>query len=265
MKSKERYYNVLKNLAVYKFLTLEQMLTLEIGKNKQSISAETASLIRDGLANSARKDRFSRSVYHLTKKGAKRAEHIYDITPRYPRSKLEEIPQDMEHRLAIVDFHISIRGFDIVQHWREFDYIGSQRQRNLQKVSKIPLGRTSITPDLIFKLRTERGNRLYLAEIERTKGKTADAYFKDKLDKYIALSQNRTTVKEKFNIEQMYTVLFIVDDLKFMKDIQKKIRNDKRIKEHKIKKVGETFLFKHFDDDVFTWVNLDGKARLLYY
>jgi len=264
-KSNKKYLNVLKNLAIYKFLTLEQMVRLGVDNHKTNISTETATMIRDGHANKISKSDTSPAVYYLTRKGATRAEHIFDITPRYPKRKMDKMVDDMPHRLSIVDLHIEISRFNVIQHWREFDYVGVQRQKNLEKASKINLGRTSLVPDLIFKLNTDQGQRLYLAEVERTEGKTADKYYEDKVHKYITLLSNQAVIKRKFNVSLMYTVLFVIDDRKFIEKLKKKILKDKNAEKHNKKKLVESFLFKHFDDDVFTWTNLEGKPRLLFY
>lgn len=91
-------------------------------------------------------------------------------------------------------------------------------------------------------------------------------YFEKKLDKYIELTLNKRILQAKFGIKTFHTVLFNIDDPKFLKEVMLTIKKDKRIKEHPINKIGETFLFKTFENNIFSgWINLEGKERLLFY
>lgn len=76
MKSRQKYFAILEKLGVYRFLTLQQMVALGIGKYTTNISVETADLIRDGLIEKIQEKKGAMAVYYLSKKGAKRVETL---------------------------------------------------------------------------------------------------------------------------------------------------------------------------------------------
>ena len=261
----KKYYTILKNLGVFKYLTLYQMVEIGIVNSINNLYPEISQLVKDGYVYK-KSERGKKAMYYLTKKGARITERMFEFPVRFPKSNHEpdKMFQDYQHKIAIVDAHIAISKFDVLRCYTEFDYSGSQRTHDLQEVTRIYYGDEQyIIPDLIFELQTQKRKEFYIVEVETG----SRQHIKQKLEKSNKLEiyaelYDTWTVYDQFDLDgsRPYKVLYIFEDPKSLKHT---------IHLGRLKKFNEwrdKFLFKSFEDDFFDgWTNMEGKKRWLFY
>ena len=180
---------VLESLAVYKYLTLSQMLQLNVGtRDSRYIHRQVASLRdrRKPLVECSnyqspqpRRGRVE-SMYYLTEEGERAL--INDLF--YPENKIRrpvgksQVYRDYYHRKYTIDFQIRLmkwcasKGKEVPLSEFYFDYSGNNRVgKNLTAQTRIDLeGDEYIIPDMSFTIRAPgKGDSFFLFEMHNGK------------------------------------------------------------------------------------------------
>lgn len=268
--------NVLEGLARYKFLTMSQMLSLDIGTvHYQYLHRQIASL-RDrikplvGCHNfktpQPRKGKVE-SMYFLTKKG--KLSLIHDLM--IPEEEIK-IPigktvayKDYLHRKSTIDFQIALdkwandRGYHVPFFDTYFDKTGNNRvSRNLKAKTRIALSENDyFIPDGAFKVfDTENEQRFYLFEMYNGKD---SARIVRQMHKH-AQSMTFRCTHRKYSIEEnkSYKVVLVFQFESIMQAVIERVQKDPAftyIKQYFICKTIEDVREKDFNE----WVNTSGE------
>lgn len=173
---------ILLSLAKYKYLTIGQFLSLEVGKDKEFIR-KNLSLLREkrltdrmtfGLIPA--KGKFE-DIHFLTERGAKEILSNTDLHPdqvRHPSRASTFFKNDYLHRVSTVDVMIAFnqwaggQGYQVDFFDTYFDKVGSQKGSKEGIKSKtrfdLPNGQ-NISPDGIIKYSTANNSFLYCLEV----------------------------------------------------------------------------------------------------
>ena len=183
---------VLEALGTYKFLTVPQMVRLEVNTHEQSVQRT--------LRRFKEKKRFTKlfvdkkdfgfiagrgnlhSIYYLTDHGAKVLAEYWRVDPstiHYPKRE-PDFGRDYFHRRYTVDVHISLRqwadvaGAEVKFVHTYFDYVGSNRSKKknpLRNRTRIDLdGDRFFVPDMVYLVTRPDGSQdLAVVEIHNTK------------------------------------------------------------------------------------------------
>ncbi|MCW3159665.1 replication-relaxation family protein [Chryseobacterium oryctis] len=172
---------ILVNLGQFKYLTVSQMLRLDIMKGRRNLNrklAELRQLSKPLVQN------LSFSVHPVEGK----LEHIHFLTPygaeqlreyygnrfpvRYPKSNSPVFGFDYFHRLAVIDFEISLRIFaekndlGIVFFTTYFDKVSTEKEKGYRAASAIMIDRTKyLIADAVFMMNTPYREDLYACEV----------------------------------------------------------------------------------------------------
>jgi hypothetical protein len=173
---------ILLSLAKYKYLTISQFLSLEVGKDKEFIR-KNLSLLREkrftdrmtfGLIPA--KGKFE-DIHFLTERGAKEILTNTDLQPdqvRHPSRASTFFKNDYLHRVSTVDIMIAFnvwadgQGYQVDFFDTYFDKVGSQKasKQGIQSKTRfdLPNGQ-NISPDGIIKYSTANNSFLYCLEV----------------------------------------------------------------------------------------------------
>jgi hypothetical protein len=173
---------ILLSLAKYKYLTISQFLSLEVGKDKEFIR-KNLSLLREkrltdrmtfGLIPA--KGKFE-DIHFLTERGAKEILSNTDLQPdqvRHPSRASTFFKNDYLHRVSTVDIMIAFnvwadgQGYQVDFFDTYFDKVGSQKasKQGIQSKTRfdLPNGQ-NISPDGIIKYSTANNSFLYCLEV----------------------------------------------------------------------------------------------------
>lgn len=258
----ESKIKILELLAIYKFLTTNQLLRLGVIKHKPNL-VNLLKDLRERQRPLIERIRFPvhakfgriQDVYYLTKYGVRfLVEHLNwnleDI--KYPKGTTSFFFRDYFHRLWTIDFHIEYRlwaeskGYEIQFFHYYFDKIGANRttKKNLPRLealTKIPYnnGENFLLADAISMFKTPQ--RKYLFCLEVYTGKDTKRVI-NQLEKYtLALAEGQPSLKYNFNKGARVYVIF-----ELQTTLEAVIR---RMKENEIFEEFENyFLFKTVND-----------------
>lgn len=174
-------WRVLQALSIYRFLTVDQMLSLGISKNAKSLRDKTLFALRHHKCiHSEKIGSFLPDVHHLTKQGR-------DILCQIEGVDIEGAPSNKRqpfsalfarHRFAQVDFHIGLRQWveqrgdaDVLLELQDFlRPCGSGKGRSKSATELVVPGLVNtVIPDGIFSVGLTNGKAAnYLVEIHRS-------------------------------------------------------------------------------------------------
>ena len=160
---------VLRHLALYRFLTVPQLIRLGVAKHKPSVykiigrfKTLPRKLIeqKNFAFNPGRGN--VHSVYYLTRQGAELLADVFGVDPsriKYPRGQTI-FEDDYFHRVATIDFHIAVRrqarkaGATITFFETYFDKTGSNRKKRsgdrLRARTRVGVGDRFFNADAIY-------------------------------------------------------------------------------------------------------------------
>jgi hypothetical protein len=214
---------VLEALSEFRYLTVQQMLSMDISKSPHSLRKNTLSRLTDAHRKMVKshdfgwipqRGRLSR-VYYLTAYGVKILSEIQRVSIDsidYPKGGIQ-YSSDYTHRLHFINFHIRFK------HWADqqnktveffhayFDKIGSQRAGSVRSTAKtcVQLRRTvykqlkskTFIPDGLT--RYQDGNKSRLVVIEIHNGVHSQRITQQLLDHLEALQQGLFSDKYQHN------------------------------------------------------------------
>lgn len=179
---------IIESLAIYKFLTYKQMIDLSIGKYRSNM----AKLLKDMLDRPRpligridmgvvpHKGRLP-GVYYLTRWGVKAlAEYLnYNLSEiQYPKSRAVFFGNDYFHRVATIDFYISLNRWadeneiDVELAEFYFNVSGANRgaRQPLKANTRIDItDKTFLVPDAVFIINGTSKRQLILLEVHNGK------------------------------------------------------------------------------------------------
>ena len=177
----------LRALSIFRFLTVSQLMKLEISANRDALGNKTIRTLRARKLLETRSFGIGKADVHcLTKAGvAELAEHYQAPLSAfpYPSGGARFSDNYYNHRLAQIDFNIGLqlwahsRG-DAELHTADMDFVGrgSYRKGNFIPSTQVSLDNDPkpIVPDGIFHLSLESGHQLlYVLEVHKTTQTTA--------------------------------------------------------------------------------------------
>lgn len=220
---------VLRYLAIYRFLTANQLVTLGVAGRRDNVYKVLRPMVRGGRPLIGKKDfgvapKVGRlpSVYYLTRYGAQTlAEH--DERPlkeiAFPKG-VKLFHRDYFHRLFTIDTHIRIRqeaeqsGDEILFFDTYFDKVGSNRYQSrygqLQAKTQVELedGGGILIPDAVYSHQTREGKQ-YLTAVEICNGQDTKRIIKQVENHVKAIEQG--LLSDKYGYEFANKVLFIFE------------------------------------------------------
>ena len=218
--------NVLEALARYKFLTMSQMLSLDIGTTQYQYLAKQTKSLRDrgkpliGCHNfhtpQPRKGRVE-SMYYLTKRG--REALVFELDMEQEKIKMpignSVAYKDYLHRRYTIDYQIALdkwanaNGIEVPYFDTYFDKIGNNRVlKNLRAKTRVTLSETEyFIPDGMCFLKKDGDRRLHLMEMYN--GKDTGRVVKQLHKHAQALSFKCTHRQFNINTDRSYTIVLV--------------------------------------------------------
>lgn len=257
--------NVIKTLAVYKFLTTSQMVRLGVCFDKSNLQKHIVG-IRDRktpyiygtgpktLAGAGRLE----SVYYLSPLGVEVAKELGISDPKYPINKYISHTQDYYHRKSVIDFEISVRSMpvEVEVFDRYFDTVGNNRNdSNLTSKTKVDFATGSLKADGIFILNIPELNERYLYCLEVHNGKDTKRALEQMAPYVNALAVKAPS--QKYNFERGCRVLWLFEEEGCMKATQERAMQDANLA-----RAEKLFLCKLQSDPqniFFDWLTLKGE------
>jgi len=217
--------NVMEHLARYKFLTLSQMLALDIGTTQYQYLWKQVMSIRD-------------------RKNPLVGCHSFGI-PQPQKGKVERIKmpigktaayRDYFHRKYTIDFQIALdkwaneNGVIIPYFDTYFDKVGNNRKdKSLRAKTKIGEGDDDyFIPDGVFDVTIEDVKRFYLFEMYN--GVDTGRTIKQLTKHAHALVERKTHTKYKLDRKKSYNIVLVFEFDSMMKAVIKRISSDERFK-----------------------------------
>jgi hypothetical protein len=263
---------ILRQLADYKFLTVEQLKRLLKVNHKNSIYQPVQILSEKGFVEALIYGAVSRvgtsqKLHFLTAKGAKIVGSFPEIDKiRYPKSHSTMVKNDFYHRIHTVDTQISFYSwveennfiasfFDVY-----FDTIGSQKGQgiNSRSITRIDFnGNVYIVPDSIFCFDTPQEKNLCVLEIAN--GRDTGRVLKQ-IDKNLEAIYNGL-VSDKYQIKKSPTLLIAFEHIEHQKGVMKAVKEGVLMKKFEDL---PTSLFFGLQENIRTdwaksWVNINGE------
>jgi len=180
---------VLEELAEYRYLTVDQMLTLGVAKDRGHLGKVLASLQRPPAqtAPGTRRPREIGALDFGVKVGKGRLPRLYYLTPKgaallaeadpyyqdlYVPERVTFFAADYEHRVGTIDLHIALRlweshhnGHELTRMRRYFDWSRERQGKHPVPLTRLVVRGGTITPDMIFSLQDSEGTtRQYCLE-----------------------------------------------------------------------------------------------------
>ena len=265
--------DTLQQLARFKFLTLSQLMSLGVGKNKENIREALAELRTQGITNqkeyavSAKYGRLE-NVHFLTEKGAKLTAEAsrMDISQvQYPKSTNTFFFEDYQHRINTIDVQVEylnwIENSDRINKNLEAYYftIGSTRASSttgkLRRQTRIELSNDSFEPDSVFIYQSEQSTVLALLEMcngDKTKR------IIEKIIMYLQAFNEKAPQKHYQTDENRgYYMLFVFEKPSIMQATIERLKANPAVLEYqKFLLFKELAKVKPFGSD---WITLEGE------
>lgn len=264
---------ILLALASLKYLTVSQLIALDIMQNKRNLSRNVKSLRDRGLLETKNygftpgQGRVE-NIHFLSKKGKKLLEEDFGLEAKDIKIPLNKnlFSQDYFHRKSTIDFQIhldlwaknneaSVAFFDTY-----FDKIGNNRtKKNLRAKTKIDLqGDSYMIPDGVFLLELpDTSTELYLLEVYN--GKDTGRTVKQLMKHVEAIELGSTN--EKYEFMNAYRVLSVFEYPSMMQSVQERIAEDDyfaHMKEHLYFKSLEEINYTNILEE---WQNYDQETK----
>lgn len=220
--------NVLEGLARYKFLTLSQMLDLEVGTTRYKYLWEQVKSLRDRRKPLVRCHRYENPE---PRKG--RVEDMYFLTPIGKTALVNEllfseqsikIPagntpayKDYFHRRNTIGFQISLdrwaKSKDVGVPFFDtyFDMTGNNRvNKDLRAKTKVDLdGEDYFIPDGVFRLEEDKRQRLFLFEMYN--GKDSGRVIEQLHKHAMAMTERYTHHSLGYDPKKSYTIVLVFE------------------------------------------------------
>jgi len=267
---------ILEGLARYKFLTMSQMLKMDIGTTQYQYLAMQTKSLRDrgrsliGCHNfhipQPRKGRVE-SMYYLTRKG--REALVFELDIEQEKIKMpignSVAYKDYLHRKYTIDYQIALdqwaeeNGATIPFFDTYFDKVGNNRvSKNLRAKTRITLPDDEyFIPDGVYYLEKEETKRLHLMEMYN--GKDTGRVVKQLHKHAQALSFKCTHRQFNIDTERSYTIALVFQYESIMRATIQKIQEDGTFIH-----IAKYFLCKTIDEvnenKLDKWIDLQGET-----
>lgn len=267
--------NVLENLARYKFLTMSQMLRMDIGTTQYQYLAKQVKSLRDrgnaliGCHNfntpQPKRGRVE-SMYFLKPKG--REALVFELELKAEKIKMPigtaMAFKDYFHRKYTIDYQIELdrwakqKGFEIPFFDTYFDKVGNNRvAKNLRAKTRITLSNDEyFIPDGVYPIRKESGRRFHLMEMYN--GKDTGRVVKQLHKHAQALTFHCTHKQFNLDPESSYTIALVFQFESIMDATIERIQADGSFAQ-----IYQYFLCKSIDQvnkgELDEWLNLHGE------
>ena len=232
--------NVLEALAKYKFLTLTQMLLLDVGTIQYKYLWEQVKSLRDRKRALVGAHRFDspyprkgrvEDLYYLTNQGrhALKEELFFKGSIKIPTNKTPAY-KDYTHRKYTIDFQIALHkwakkaGFNVPFFHTYFDMIGSKKEKNLRAKTRIALDTDFFIPDAMFQLESEHKERFYLFEMYN--GKDSKRVIKQLHKHARAMTQRYTHQQFGLDHSRSYSIILVFEFESTKKAVIEKARRE---------------------------------------
>lgn len=277
--------NVLLNLGKFYYLTLSQMLLLDIGTTQYkylweqvaSLRDRTKPLVKSRSFNSV--SRFGRveDMYCLNKRGKESL--ILDLHVSPDRIKMPIgrpiAHKDYHHRKATIDFHIFLDSwaskyvYEIPFFDTYFDKSGNNRTSGtLRAKTRIDTeGKNFFIPDASFSLKKENWERLFLVEVERGVD-TLKAIKKLHTHAY-SLVERHTHKAYQLDKNKSYTILFLLENDSLKEALVRRVQQTEtafiNIQQYFLCKSINDLLIGGFENGFYeNWTTIMGEKRNLF-
>ena len=267
---KEKSIQILEVLAIFKFISTSQLLTLQISQHKPNLVKPIKDLIFHNLiwklTFGVDPKRWKlENIYYLKTKGVKflRDELNYDDnqTIKYPIWTSNMFFRDYFHRLATIQFHIRLFIYLVQNNWTitifdtYFDKIWSNRiDVNLKAKTKLIFKDGSyFIPDAICLY--EKGNKPQIITFEIYRGKDTKRVLKQFIKHLNALSEGLPS--KVFNKKIGSKVVALFDTKEAMASVIKRFKSDS-----KYINFDKYFIFNYLENwdlDMNIWIDCYGK------
>ena len=271
---KEKSIKILEVLAIFKFLSTSQMLTLNIAKYKPNLVRPINDLLFYNIIGKLTfwvdpKKWKLENIYYLSSKWVKflqdELNYDEDKSIRYPIWTSSMFFRDYFHRLFTIEFHIKLFIYLIQNNWTiktfdtYFDKIGSNRiDANLKAKTKLIFKDGSyFIPDAICLF--EKWNKPYIITFEIYRGKDTKRVLKQFIKHLNALSEGLPS--KVFNKKIGSKVVALFDTKEAMTSVIKRFKQDS-----KYINFDKYFIFNYLEDwdlDMSTWTNCYGNKVVL--
>ncbi|MEZ4950611.1 MAG: DUF87 domain-containing protein [Saprospiraceae bacterium] len=237
-------------LATYKFLTVQQMLTLGISKFASGLPTAKLKKSEYILSVSCQlegENQTSIKVFFLTKKGAKFIDSDSEqlIKPNFPSRKVTA--SNMDHKLLVIDAQIELSRFDLKYVLKDIDNSGT---RNV-KCTRISWDGKWLEPDILFAI----GEHYFTLEVERLLN-TGKSF--QKIQQHLEMIAAQAYQKQ-YNFNKEHVSLWVFEEESTMKGVMERCC---QLEFFPI----ENFRFKLSADPIYdSWVNCKNEKRCLYY
>ncbi|WP_045113463.1 hypothetical protein [Microscilla marina] len=286
-KTKSNYYKaltvsqtkILESLAIYKFLTSSQMVTLEVMTHEKNINTQIRFLrgLPKPLMDSENFGSIPKigrleSIHFLTKKGKQLLIEELGYSPediRLPTNNNSLFYQDYFHRKYTIDCHIRASnwakesGIEVLFFDRYFDKVGNNRiDKNMRAKTKINLKNKQylIADGVLMILLPDGAQELYC--LEMYDGKDTLRTLKQ-LKKHVEAIEIGS-VSEQYGLPYAHRVLCVFEHEGLQKAVIKRANQESEftnVKEFFLTKTLQSVLEQPFDKG---WVNLLGEEVGVY-
>jgi len=264
---KEKSLQILEVLAIFKFLSTSQLLTLNITKSKPNLVRPIKDLL---FYNLIWKLTFGvdpkiwklENIYYLKIKWVKLLEDElnYDVenkTIKYPIWTNSLFFRDYFHRLATIEFHIQLFIYLVQNSWAiqtfdtYFDKIGSNRiDANLRAKTKLIFNdSTYFIPDAICLY--EKQNKPHIFTFEIYRGNDTKRVLKQFNNHLKALNQGLPS--KVFNKKIGSKVFVLFDTINAMNSVIQRFSTDS-----KFRNFDNLFIFNYLDNwtlNMYNWID----------
>jgi len=244
MNLSDKNIEIMELLAIYKFLTISQMVRLGVSEHKESIrrmlkrfnSTPKGLIAKKSFPVHYEKGRLE-DIYSLTKKGAYFLADVKDLEfnkIEYATGK-KLFFHDYAHRIATIDYHIQLREV-LKEKNQTLDFIEFYFQKegnNSTKNSKERLRAKTridfvdgghITPDIIYKYSDQEEDYLFCVEILMDQDTNRAL---EQIDNHIvAITQG--AVSDKYDFKRDNRVIYVFAENSTKDAIEKKFLNDSK-------------------------------------
>lgn len=266
---------ILVSLATFKYLTISQMLRLDIMKDRRNLNRKLSEL-RQMPKPLIQSMSFSvhpvhgklEHVHFLTAHGRELLKEYYGerFPVRCPKAHTPILKFDYEHRLSVVDFEIYLRIFseanDIGVHFftTYFDKIPTGKDKAYRAASAITIKeREYLIADAVFMLDCPRRDELYSLEVFLDKNV---ARITKSISQHLRALQHGQP-SEQYGLDYGSRVLCVFKHKSVQLNVMEKLSQDSEYAETKAH-----FLFKSLDEleteKFFDWSYFDGTDTSLF-
>ena len=266
---------ILVSLATFKYLTVSQLLRLNVMKDRRNINRKLSEL-RQMSKPLIQSLSFSMDpvygkleyIHFLTPHGAELLKEYYGerFPVKYPKGNTPVYGFDYFHRLSVVNLEISLRLFaekndvGVLFFTTYFDKVSTGKEKGYRAASAIKVkDKEYLIADVVFMLECPRREELYCGEIflDRNVGRIVKS-----ITQHLRALQNGQP-SEQYQVDYGSRVLCLFKYKSVQLNVMEKLNQDPAFSETK-----EHFLFKTLDEldteQFFDWKHFDGSEAALF-